>query len=91
MSDFDLVIRGGKAATAVDVFRTDIGVRDGRIVALANDLPKGRREIDASNHLVLPAESTHIVISISQPGTSRSWPTILQAVPARRPAEAQRR
>ncbi|HZZ62041.1 MAG TPA: dihydropyrimidinase [Roseiarcus sp.] len=54
MSDFDLVIRGGTAATAVDVFRTDIGVRDGRIVALANDLPKGRREIDARDHLVLP-------------------------------------
>ena len=54
MSDFDLVIRGGTAATAVDVFRTDIGVCDGRIVALANDLPKGIREIDAGGRLVLP-------------------------------------
>ena len=43
MADFDLVIRGGTAATAVDVFRTDIGVRDGRIVALAADLPAGER------------------------------------------------
>jgi dihydroorotase-like cyclic amidohydrolase len=54
MADFDLVIRGGTAATAVDVFRTDIGVRDGRIAALAADLPAGDREIDASGLLVLP-------------------------------------
>ncbi len=54
MSEFDLVIRGGTAATAVDVFRTDIGVRGGRIVALAADLPPGASEIDARNLLVLP-------------------------------------
>lgn len=54
MSEFDLVIRGGTAATAVDVYRTDIGVRDGRIAALAADLPAGRREIDASGLLILP-------------------------------------
>ena len=54
MAEFDLVIRGGTAATAADVFRTDIGVRDGRIAALAIDLPAGRREIDAKGLLVLP-------------------------------------
>lgn len=54
MSAFDLVIRGGTAATAVDVYRTDIGVRGGRIAALAADLPAGRREIDARGLLVLP-------------------------------------
>src|SRR5262249_49028273 len=54
MADFDLVIRGGTAATAVDVFRTDIGVRDGRIIALASDLPAGALEIAASGLLVLP-------------------------------------
>jgi dihydropyrimidinase len=54
LAEFDLVIRGGTAATAADVFRTDIGVRGGRIAALAIDLPAGRREIDASGLLVLP-------------------------------------
>jgi dihydropyrimidinase len=54
MPEFDLVIRGGTAATAADVFRTDVGVRDGRIVALAADLPAGDREIDAGGLLVLP-------------------------------------
>jgi dihydropyrimidinase len=54
MSEFDLVVRGGTAATAVDVYRTDIGIRDGRIAALAADLPAGRREIEARDLLVLP-------------------------------------
>ena len=54
MPEFDLVIRGGTAATAVDVYRTDIGIRDGRIAALAAQLPAGRREIEAHDLLVLP-------------------------------------
>ncbi len=54
MAEFDLVVRGGTAATAVDVFRTDVGIRGGRIVALAADLPPGKREIGASGLLVLP-------------------------------------
>src|SRR3954469_167205 len=54
MPGFDLVVRGGTAATAVDVFRTDIGIRDGRITALAADLPRGSRDIDAMGYLVLP-------------------------------------
>lgn len=54
MAEFDLVIRGGTAATAVDVFRADVGVRGGCIVALAADLPAGKREVDATGLLVLP-------------------------------------
>ncbi len=53
MAEFDLVIRGGTAATAADVFRTDIGVRAGRIAALAIDVPDGKREIVANGLLVL--------------------------------------
>ena len=51
---FDLVIRGGTVATASDEFRADIGIRDGRVVALAADLPRGGEEIDATGKLVLP-------------------------------------
>ena len=54
MNDLDLVIRGGTVATAADTARCDVGVRDGRVVALADDLPKGRTEIDATRKLVLP-------------------------------------
>src|SRR5437764_14343677 len=54
MPGFDLVVRGGTMATAADVFRADVGVREGRVAALGEDLPAGRREIDASGRLVLP-------------------------------------
>jgi len=53
MSDFDLVIRNGTVATAADVSRCDIGVRDGKVAALAERL-SGAREIDAGGLLVLP-------------------------------------
>src|SRR3954451_1433953 len=54
MPGFDLVVRGGTVATAADVFRADVGVREGRIAALGEELPAGREEIDASGRLVLP-------------------------------------
>lgn len=50
----DLAIRNGTVATASDIFQADIGIRDGRIVALASDLPSARQEIDATGKLVLP-------------------------------------
>lgn len=52
--DFDLVIRGGKIATSGDTFYADIGIHDGRIVALGSKLSKGRDEIDARGRLILP-------------------------------------
>jgi dihydropyrimidinase len=54
MQALDLVIRDGTVVTATDSFRADIGVRGGRIVALAEGLPHGQREIDAAGRLVLP-------------------------------------
>lgn len=51
---FDLAIRGGQVGTAADVFKADIGVRDGKIVAIAERLTNADRVIDASGHLVLP-------------------------------------
>ena len=54
MDRFDLVIRGGTVATAADTFPADVGIRDGRIVALAHDLEEGKDEIDAAGKLVLP-------------------------------------
>ncbi|MFD1704934.1 dihydropyrimidinase [Methylopila henanensis] len=51
---FDLLIKGGVVATASDVFRADIGVRDGVIAALGLDLGAADEVIDASGKLVLP-------------------------------------
>jgi dihydropyrimidinase len=54
MADFDLVIRNARVATAADVFSCAIGVRGGRIAALADGLGTGTREIDAAGRWVLP-------------------------------------
>jgi dihydropyrimidinase len=54
MPDLDLVVRGGTVVTASDTFRADVGVRDGRVVALGEVLPRAAREIDAGGRLVLP-------------------------------------
>jgi dihydropyrimidinase len=54
MQELDLVVRDGTVVTATDSFRGDVGVRGGRIVALAEDLPRAAEEIDAAGRLVLP-------------------------------------
>jgi dihydropyrimidinase len=52
--EFDLVIRGGTVATASDVFKADVGVRGERIVAIAEGLGAGARDVDARGRYVLP-------------------------------------
>jgi dihydropyrimidinase len=54
MSELDLVVRNGTIVTAADTVVCDIGVRDGRIVSLAEKLPPAKKDIDASGHLVMP-------------------------------------
>ncbi len=54
MADFDLVVRGGTVVSAIDQARCDVGVREGRIVALADKLGAGAEEIDATGKLVMP-------------------------------------
>ena len=67
MSQIDLAIRGGAVVTASDTMRADVGIRDGRIVAIADAITGATREIDASGLLVLPGGiDSHV--HISQPG-----------------------
>ena len=54
MSYFDLLIHNGTVATAADTFRADVAVKDGRVVALGENLRTADREIDATGKLVLP-------------------------------------
>ncbi|URI07151.1 dihydropyrimidinase [Aquincola tertiaricarbonis] len=54
MSGLDLVIRGARVTTAADVFVSDIGIAQGRIVALGQGLPAAAREIDAAGRVVTP-------------------------------------
>ena len=75
MSDtFDMVICGGKIATAADTFVADIGIRAGRIAALGTGLGPATETIDATGRLVLPGGiDSHV--HLSQP----SGPGIVMA------------
>lgn len=53
MSGLDLVVRGGTVVTASDSYAADVGIRDGRIIAIGDAL-SGRQVIDATGLLVLP-------------------------------------
>jgi len=71
---FDTIIRGGTVATASDTFACDVGIADGRIVALGSDLGEAMEIIDATDRLVLPGGiDSHV--HISQP----SGPGIVMA------------
>jgi dihydropyrimidinase len=54
MRPLDLVVRGGTVVTQAGAAACDVGVRDGRVVALDERLPAGAREVDATGRLVLP-------------------------------------
>jgi dihydroorotase (multifunctional complex type) len=68
---FDMVIAGGTAVLpAAGATRADIGIRGGRIVAIANELDRAvaDRVIDARGRLVLPgAVDAHFHIGIYRP------------------------
>ena len=53
-SEFDLVVRNARVATASDIFESDIAIRDGKIVQLGANLPAGAREYDAAGRVVTP-------------------------------------
>lgn len=54
MGKLDTLIKGGQVATASDTVACDVGIRDGRIVALGDDLGTADEVIDARGRLVLP-------------------------------------
>jgi dihydropyrimidinase len=51
---FDTVIHDGTVVTASETWRGDIGIADGRIIALAEHLSGGLHRIDAGGRLVMP-------------------------------------
>ena len=61
---YDTIIKGGRVATASDVFTCDIAIRDGKIAALGTDLGEARDVIDAGGRWVLPGGiDSHVHIS----------------------------
>ena len=51
---YDLIIKNADIATAADRFVCDIGVRDGKIAALAQGLEGADQVVDATGYVVLP-------------------------------------
>jgi dihydropyrimidinase len=78
MADFDLVVRGGTVVTGTDTMRADIGIRAGRIAAIADNL-NGPATLDAGGLLVLPGGvDTHCHIEQLRGGgevDEESWET----------------
>ncbi|MDB5411776.1 MAG: hydA [Rubritepida sp.] len=68
MAEFDLVVRGGEVATGFGTTRCDIGIRDGRIVTLAERLDTDGPSVSADGLLVLPGGvDTHCHIEEASP------------------------
>ena len=70
----DTIIRGGRLVTAAETTRTDIGMRDGRIVALGLNLAQGGSNgaqiIDAKGRYVIPGGvDVHVHLALPFCGT----------------------
>ncbi|MFC5069936.1 dihydropyrimidinase [Flaviflagellibacter deserti] len=65
MAEFDLILRGGTVVTEADTTRCDVGIRNGKIVALADDLGTAAAEvIDATGKWILPGGiDSHVHLS----------------------------
>lgn len=69
MAEYDLVVRGGTVVTGAGAFRGDVGIRAGRIAAVADRLDANGAALDAGGLLVLPGGvDTHCHIEQLQPG-----------------------
>ncbi|MEM9355094.1 MAG: dihydropyrimidinase [Pseudomonadota bacterium] len=74
MASLDLIIQGGTVATAADTFVSDVGIKDGKVVALGKQLGSASHTIDATDKLVLPGGiDSHV--HIAQP----SGPDVVMA------------
>jgi len=51
----DLVIRQGTVVTATDLMKADVGIQNGKIVAIAERIEQGTKSIDATGKYVCPA------------------------------------
>jgi dihydropyrimidinase len=72
MAEFDLVIAGGTVVTAADTVRADVGIREGRIVAVAERLGDAEHIIDAGGLLVMPGGiDSHVHLAQNPEGAAR--------------------
>ena len=74
MKKFDLVIKNGTVVTASEMFSADVGVQDGKIVAIAKNIEADADEVyDAAGKLVIPgALDVHTHLAMPFGGTISS-------------------
>ena len=71
----DKVIQGGTIVTADDTYPADIGIANGRIVAIGKEL-EGAETIDATGHYVMPGgidAHTHLDMPFGGTTTADDW------------------
>jgi dihydropyrimidinase len=75
--ELDLVIRGGKLVTAESSFEADLGIKDGKVAAIAGQLQvEGSRTVDAHGLLVLPGAidvHTHFATNVGEGSTADDY------------------
>ena len=72
---WDSIITEGTVVTATDTYAADVAIRDGKIVALGNDLPRenAKRVLDASGMYVMPGGiDVHTHLDMPFGGTTSS-------------------
>ncbi|WP_310739864.1 hypothetical protein [Oceanobacillus alkalisoli] len=64
----DIVIKNGNVVLTDGVYQVDIGIKDGSIAVIAEDITEETEEIiDASNQFVLPGiVDTHVLQPVEQ-------------------------
>ena len=76
MKKYDLIIKGGEVFTAGDSFVADIGVKDGKVAAIACGLEDGEQIIDATGKWVFPGAidiHTHLDAPLHGSHTLDDW------------------
>ncbi len=72
---FDVIIANGTVVTATDTYRAEVGIREGKIVAIADALPRDNaaRVIDAADKYVMPGGiDVHTHLDMPFGGTTSS-------------------
>src|ERR1700689_2393493 len=72
---FDTVIKNGTVVTALDTYASDLGISNGRIVAIGEGLPteNAGKVIDAAGRLVMPGGvDVHTHLDMPFGGTTSS-------------------
>jgi dihydropyrimidinase len=75
MNEFDLVIRNGLLVSESGSQQADLGIRDGKIVAIGQNL-SGKESIDASGLIVIPGgidPHVHLNMPTATTRTSEDW------------------